>query len=64
MLTTPAYATPGPKSPLGPHTIVVRDVFCRPCLLRECPIDHRCMKRISPEAVLDLVVSRLQERSR
>jgi heptosyltransferase-2 len=40
-------------SPLGPHTILVRDVFCRPCLLRECPIDHRCMKRITPDAVLD-----------
>jgi heptosyltransferase-2 len=48
-------------APLGPHTIVVRDVFCRPCLLRECPIDHRCMKRITPEAVHALVVRQLQE---
>jgi heptosyltransferase-2 len=47
-------------APLGPHTIVVRDVFCRPCLLRECPIDHRCMKRITPDAVHDLVVHQLQ----
>ena len=51
-------------APLGPHTIVVRDVFCRPCLLRECPIDHRCMKRITPEAVHDLVVRQLQEHGR
>ena len=24
-------------------TIVSTDVWCRPCMLRECPIDHRCM---------------------
>jgi heptosyltransferase-2 len=48
-------------APLGPHTIVVRDVFCRPCLLRECPIDHRCMKRITPDAVHALVYRQLQE---
>jgi heptosyltransferase-2 len=38
-------------APLGPHRIVAHDVWCRPCLLRECPIDHRCMTRISPDAV-------------
>jgi heptosyltransferase-2 len=27
------------------------DVDCRPCYLRECPIDHRCMTRISSERV-------------
>jgi heptosyltransferase-2 len=26
--------------------IVAADVWCRPCMLRECPIDHRCMTRI------------------
>jgi heptosyltransferase-2 len=26
-------------------------VFCRPCNLRDCPIDHRCMKRIPPERI-------------
>jgi heptosyltransferase-2 len=46
-------------SPLGPHTLLVEDVFCRPCLLRECPIDHRCMKRITPEAVFAAVVRQL-----
>jgi len=30
--------------PTGPASRVVRqDVSCSPCLLRECPIDHRCM---------------------
>jgi heptosyltransferase-2 len=27
------------------------DADCRPCYLRECPIDHRCMTRISAERV-------------
>jgi heptosyltransferase II len=36
----------------GPRTVIVRDVFCRPCMLRECPIDHRCMTRIHIDDVL------------
>jgi heptosyltransferase-2 len=40
-------------SPLGPHTILSTDVWCRPCLLRECPLDHRCMTRVTPEDVFE-----------
>jgi len=40
--------------------VIVRDVFCRPCLLRECPIDHRCMKRIDVDTVLQSVAGRLR----
>jgi heptosyltransferase-2 len=33
--------------PTGPLSRVIREpVECSPCLLRECPIDHRCMERI------------------
>lgn len=32
-------------------TVLTADVACRPCGLRDCPIDHRCMTRIGPEAV-------------
>ncbi|MBI2187410.1 MAG: lipopolysaccharide heptosyltransferase II [Acidobacteria bacterium] len=32
--------------------VLTHPVWCRPCMLRECPIDHRCMKRITPERVL------------
>jgi heptosyltransferase-2 len=40
--------------PLGPRTRVVRQaVECSPCLLRECPIDHRCMDRLSVERVFE-----------
>jgi heptosyltransferase II len=39
--------------PTGPHTRVVRQqVECSPCLLRECPIDHRCMTRVSADRVV------------
>jgi heptosyltransferase II len=33
--------------------IVSHEVFCRPCMLRECPIDHRCMSRISAARVFE-----------
>jgi heptosyltransferase II len=33
--------------------IIAHEVFCRPCMLRECPIDHRCMSGISAHAVYD-----------
>ncbi len=40
--------------PLGPHSRVVREpVDCSPCMLKDCPIDHRCMTRVSPERVVE-----------
>ncbi|HEY2434643.1 MAG TPA: lipopolysaccharide heptosyltransferase II [Vicinamibacterales bacterium] len=46
-------------SPGGRADLIVRDVFCRPCLLRECPIDHRCMKRIDVDTVFRSVTGHL-----
>lgn len=38
--------------PTGPLSRVVREpVDCSPCLKRECPIDHRCMTRVSADRV-------------
>lgn len=38
--------------PTGDLARVVREhAECSPCLLRECPIDHRCMTRVTPERV-------------
>jgi heptosyltransferase-2 len=38
--------------PCGPLARVVKEpVECSPCLLRECPIDHRCMERVTVDAV-------------
>jgi len=39
--------------PLGKtHAILTHPVWCRPCMLRECPLDHRCMRGIDAAAVL------------
>jgi heptosyltransferase-2 len=46
-------------APAAGADVIVRDVFCRPCMLRECPIDHRCMKRIEVDAVLQSVTAHL-----
>jgi heptosyltransferase II len=38
--------------PTGPLARVVREhAECSPCLLRECPIDHRCMTRVTAARV-------------
>jgi heptosyltransferase-2 len=38
--------------PTGSNAVVVREhAECSPCLLRECPIDHRCMTRVSVDRV-------------
>ena len=40
--------------PMGdPHVVITHEVWCRPCMLRECPIDHRCMRGIQPAAVVE-----------
>ena len=39
--------------------VLETDVECRPCYLRECPIDHRCMTRIDPEWVIEAVLAEL-----
>jgi heptosyltransferase-2 len=43
--------SPGPEAP--PPVILTHPVWCRPCMLRECPIDHRCMKGVSARRVLE-----------
>ena len=48
-------------SPFGSaHAIVRQPVDCAPCLLRECPIDHRCMTRVSVDQVYEAAVKQLQ----
>lgn len=41
--------------PIGDHHVLTSPVFCRPCMLRDCPIDHRCMKRIGVDRVMAVV---------
>jgi heptosyltransferase-2 len=53
----PAIAIFGPTDPVGTapvtprHTIVRQQPYCSPCFLRRCPIDHRCMTRITTSEV-------------
>jgi heptosyltransferase-2 len=51
-------------APLGDHDVLLHQVFCRPCMLRECPIDHRCMKGVSVDAVFQAVSRRLAVEAR
>lgn len=57
-LGTPVLAIFGPTAPaatgpLGRWARIVRQpVACSPCLLRECPIDHRCMTGVMVDQVL------------
>ncbi|PYU26256.1 MAG: lipopolysaccharide heptosyltransferase II [Acidobacteria bacterium] len=49
----------GPTDPEGTRamtpqfTLIREPVDCSPCFLRKCPIDHRCMTRISVEGVFE-----------
>ena len=58
-LGVPVVAVFGPTdwretAPFGGVSRLVREpVHCSPCKLRECPIDHRCMTRISADRVLE-----------
>jgi heptosyltransferase-2 len=49
--------------PYGDRTRVVKhEVECSPCLLRECPIDHRCMNGVTVEQVCNAARELLQSR--
>lgn len=52
---------PETTGPAGRLTRIVRHpVECSPCLLRECPIDHRCMTSIPHESVSQSAIDLLQ----
>jgi len=47
---------PVTTSPVGDEHVLIRHpVDCSPCLLRHCPIDHRCMTAIEVEEVFEAV---------
>lgn len=52
--TSPDLTGPGlPNDPR--HHLLTSDVPCRPCFLRECPVDLRCLKSITIERVVAAV---------
>jgi heptosyltransferase-2 len=61
----PVVAVFGPTdwrttSPYGQEQSIVREpVDCAPCFLRECPIDHRCMTRVSCDRVYEAALQQM-----
>lgn len=65
---TPSITLFGPTDPRRwapldqkSHRIMRRPVACSPCAYATCPIDHRCLSRITPEAVLALASEMLRK---
>lgn len=58
-LSRPTIVIFGPTNPLttrpfSPYGEIVRQPpDCAPCMLRDCPIDHRCMTAISPDDIFE-----------
>lgn len=48
--------------PYGSGTVIHKHVECSPCYKRVCPIDFRCMTRISINEVYDELVKLVQEK--
>jgi len=48
----------------GAHAVVRQPVDCAPCLLRECPIDHRCMTGVSVDQVYEAAAKQLGVRGK
>ncbi len=67
-LNRPTLVIFGPTNPLTTRPfsetgeIVREPPDCAPCMLRDCPIDHRCMTAISPEEVFSRVRSMLTDK--
>ena len=64
-LGVPVTAIFGPTDerltgPVGSHEVLAQKVWCRPCLFRDCPIDHRCMTRTSEDRVFRAVAGQLE----
>lgn len=63
----PVVAVFGSTDPHGTAPVTFRrrlvqhPVACSPCFLRECPIDHRCMERVSVEDVREAAVKLLEQ---
>lgn len=57
-LERPVVTLMGSTDPMHTHhllekqRVLFEDVDCRPCGLKDCPIDHRCMTRLLPERVV------------
>ena len=56
---------PVATGPMGGRTRVFRfPVRCSPCLLRYCPIDHRCMRSLTPDLIWPTIREDLEKLKR
>lgn len=68
-LRTPTLVIFGPTNPLTTYPLsaqaeVIRHPpDCAPCMLRDCPIDHRCMTAISVEEVFQRALTMIEKSS-
>ena len=68
-LDRPTLVIFGPTNPLttSPYSAKAETIRhppdCAPCMLRDCPIDHRCMTAISPDEVFDRALRMLEAKS-
>jgi len=46
----------------GPRAVLTHRVWCRPCMLRECPLTHACMRGVTPEAVAAAARQQIERR--
>ncbi len=66
-LRLPVVAIFGPTDPRvtrpfhQPYAVFHKRVVCWPCYYRQCPYDHRCMKAISPEEVVEACLALLNQ---
>jgi lipopolysaccharide heptosyltransferase II len=65
---TPSVTIFGPTDPgrwasldQQAHRVVREAVQCSPCAYTDCPIDHRCLRRITPDEVLGQAYDVLQK---
>jgi heptosyltransferase II len=53
---SPEFRAPSPEprvsSPEPRAAVFTHPVWCRPCWLSECPLDHKCMRGIAAADVL------------
>jgi len=65
-LNRPTLVIFGPTNPLTTKPfsraaeILRKPPYCAPCMLRDCPIDHRCMTAISPDEVFERAAAMLE----
>jgi heptosyltransferase-2 len=63
----PVVVIMGPTDPRYTHanlektTVLRQELECSPCHLKECPLEHSCMREISPEDVLQAAEQLVQE---